>query len=84
MCDDIDPNNTGSDYGGCIVIYFLHFAGGDASAAEVLPGSGGPDEPDPVQASLVHHDRTVPHEVRVEQQWARHGGRADHHSDRIR
>lgn len=61
----------------------LSVAGGDASAAEVLPGPGGSDEPDPVQASLVHHDRAVPHEVRVEQQRAGHGGRADHHGYRL-
>lgn len=72
-----------SDHG-AVYCNMLSIAGGDASAAEVLPGSGGPDEPDPVQASLVHHDRAVPHEVRVEQQRARHGGRAHHHSHRLR
>lgn len=62
---------------------FVSIAGGDVSVAEVLPGSGAPDEPDPVQASLVHHDRAVPHEVCVEQLRARHGGRANHHSHRL-
>lgn len=62
----------------------LIFTGGDVPAAEVLPSSSGSDEPDPVQASLVHHDRAVPHEVRVERQRTRHGGRADHNGHRFR
>lgn len=62
----------------------LSIAGGDAAAAEVLQGPCGSDEPDPVQASLVHHDRAVPHEVRVEQQRAGHGRCADHHGDGLR
>lgn len=68
------------------VLFETHswFAGGDAPAAEVLPGAGGPDEPDPIQASVVHHDWAVPHEVRVERQRAGHGGRANHHCHRLR
>lgn len=69
---------------GAIYCNKLSVAGGDASAAEVLPGSGGSDELDPLQAPLVHHDRAVPHEVCVEQQRPCNGGRANHHSHRLR
>lgn len=63
---------------------FCSAAGGDASAAEVLPCTGRADEPDLVQAPLVHHDRAVPHEVRVERQRPRHGRRPHHHRHWLR
>lgn len=37
--------------------YGCHFlAGGDASTAEVLLRPGQPNEPDPLQAPVVHYD----------------------------
>lgn len=54
-------------------------AGGDETATEMLQRPGRADESHPVQASVVHHDRTVPHEVRLERQWSGYGCCAHYH-----
>ena len=58
--------------------------GGDGPAAEELLVSVVSDPSNPVEASLVRHVGTVPHEVRLERVRPGDGCRADHHRHRIR
>lgn len=53
--------------------------GGDVTAAAELRGTALADQPDPLQAAVVRHARTVPHEIPVERLGSRHGGRAHYH-----
>jgi len=54
-------------------------AGGDEAAAEVLQCPGRTDETHPIETSVVHHDRTVSHEVRLEWMWSGYGRSPHHH-----
>lgn len=53
-------------------------SGGTKHPAESIPSSGAPDEPDLLEAFVVHPDGTVLHEVRLEREWTHHG-RNSHH-----
>lgn len=57
--------------------------GGDVAAAAELRGAALADQPDPLQAAVVCHARTVPHEVPVERFGSRHGGCAHYHRYRV-
>lgn len=63
----------------CLIICCYPVEGGDEAAAEVLQCPGGADEPHLIETSVVHHDRTVSYEVRLEWKWSGYGRSAHHH-----